>query len=55
MFMEFESRIITYGDLRKGFHFDNDKYGIASYEYDTRRKTFLSILIQKKMMIRICI
>lgn len=40
--MEFSSRIITYGDLRKGVHFENDKYGIASYEYETRRKTFLS-------------
>lgn len=40
--MEFNSRIITYGDLRKGLHFGNDKYGIASYEYETRRKTFLA-------------
>lgn len=40
--MEFTSRIITYGDLRKGLHFVNDKYGIASYEYETRRKAFLS-------------
>ena len=40
--MEFESRIITYGDLREGFHFENDKYGIASYEYEARRNTFLA-------------
>lgn len=40
--MEFNSKIITYGDLRKGLHFQNDKYGIASYEYETRRKAFLS-------------
>lgn len=40
--MEFTSRIITYGDLRQGLHFENDKYGIASYEYETRRKTFLA-------------
>lgn len=40
--MEFSSRIITYGDLRKGLEFDKDKYGIASYEYESRRKTFLS-------------
>lgn len=40
--MEFESRIVTYGELRKGFHFENDKYGIASYEYEARRKTFLA-------------
>lgn len=40
--MEFSSRIITYGDLRKGLEFDNDKYGIALYEYESRRKTFLS-------------
>lgn len=40
--MEFISRIITYGDLRKGLHFENDKYGIAMYEYEARRKTFLS-------------
>lgn len=40
--MEFESRIITYGELRKGFHFENDKYGIASYEYEARRKAFLA-------------
>lgn len=40
--MEFNSRIITYGDLRKGLTFENDKYGIASYEYEPRRKAFLS-------------
>lgn len=40
--MEFSSRIITYGDLRKGLHIENDKYGIVSYEYEPRRKTFLS-------------
>lgn len=40
--MDFSSRIITYGDLRKGLSFENDKYGIASYEYETRRKTFLA-------------
>ena len=40
--MEFNSRIVTYGDLRKGLHFDNDKYGIALYEYEARRRTFLS-------------
>lgn len=40
--MEFNSRIITYGDLRKGLHFENDKYGIALYEYETRRKAFLA-------------
>ena len=40
--MEFKSRIITYGDLRKGLCFDNDKYGIVSYEYGPRRKTFLA-------------
>lgn len=40
--MEFSSRIISYGDLRKGLHFENDKYGIASYEYETRRRTFLA-------------
>jgi hypothetical protein len=40
--MEFKSRIITYGELRQGLHFDNDKFGIASYEYETRRRTFLS-------------
>ena len=40
--MEFSSRVITYGDLRKGLSFENDKYGIAYYEYETRRKTFLS-------------
>ncbi len=40
--MEFTSRIITYGDLRKGLHFENDKYGVVSYEYETRRKAFLS-------------
>lgn len=39
--MEFDSRIITYGELREGFCFENDKYGIASYEYDARRKAFL--------------
>lgn len=40
--MEFSSRIITYGDLRKGLSFENDKYGIVSYEYEARRKAFLS-------------
>lgn len=40
--MEFSSRIITYGELRKGLHFENDKYGIVSYEYETRREAFLS-------------
>lgn len=40
--MEFNSKIITYGDLRKGLHFDNDKYGIAMYEYESRRKAFLA-------------
>lgn len=40
--MEFNSRIITYGELRQGLHFENDKYGIASYEYETRRKAFLA-------------
>lgn len=40
--MDFSSRIITYGDLRKGLTFENDKYGIASYEYEPRRKAFLS-------------
>ncbi len=39
--MEFTSREITYGELRKGLHFENDKYGIALYQYETRRKTFL--------------
>ena len=40
--MEFTSRIITYGELRQGLHFENDKYGIAMYEYESRRKAFLS-------------
>lgn len=40
--MEFNSRIVTYGELRQGLHFENDKYGIALYEYEPRRKTFLS-------------
>ena len=40
--MEFTSRIITYGNLRKGLRFENDKYGIASYEHEARRKAFLA-------------
>lgn len=40
--MNFTSRIITYGDLRKGLSFENDKYGIASYEHEARRKAFLA-------------
>lgn len=40
--MEFSSRVITYGDLRKGLHFDDDRYGIATYEYESRRKAFLA-------------
>lgn len=40
--MEFNSRIITYGELRKGLQIENDKYGIALYEYEMRRKTFLA-------------
>lgn len=40
--MEFSSRIITYGELRRGLHFENDKYGIVSYEYESRREAFLS-------------
>ena len=40
--MEFKSRIVTYGELRDGLHFDDDRYGIATYEYESRRKTFLA-------------
>jgi len=40
--MDYRSRIITYGELRKGFVVENDKYGIASYEQEARRKAFLS-------------
>ncbi len=40
--MDFKSRIITYGDLRHGLQFENDKYGIASYEYESRRNAFLA-------------
>lgn len=40
--MDYKSRIITYGELRQGLIVEKDKYGIASYEYDARRKAFLS-------------
>ncbi len=40
--MDYRSRIFTYGELRQGFVVENDKYGIASYEYNARRKAFLS-------------
>ena len=40
--MDFKSRIITYGELRQGLQFNNDKYGIATYEYEPRRKAFLA-------------
>ena len=40
--MIFTTRIITYGNLHKGLHFENDKYGIATYEYEPRRNAFLA-------------
>lgn len=40
--MDYRSRIITYGELRKGFVVENDKYDVVSYEYEARRKAFLS-------------
>lgn len=40
--MELTSRVITYGELREGLHFNDDRYGIATYEYAARRKTFLA-------------
>lgn len=40
--MDFKSKIITYGDLRHGLQFENDKYGIATYEYEPRRSAFLA-------------
>lgn len=40
--MNYKSRIIKYGELRKGFAIGNDKYGIATYEQKERRKAFLS-------------
>ena len=40
--MDYKSRIITYGELRKGFEVHNDKYGIVTYEQEARRKAFLA-------------
>lgn len=40
--MDYKSRIITYGELRKGFEVHNDKYGIATYEQEARRRAFLA-------------
>jgi len=40
--MNFESQLISYGDLKKGIKVENDKFEIAYYEYECRRKTFLS-------------
>jgi hypothetical protein len=40
--MEVGYQIITYSQLRDGYKPKNDKYGIASYEFEARKKTFLS-------------
>jgi hypothetical protein len=40
--MEVSNHIISYAQLRDGYKPENDKYGIASYEFEARKKTFLA-------------
>lgn len=42
MNMEVSNHIISYAQLRDGYKPENDKYGIASYEFEARKKTFLA-------------
>ena len=40
--MEVSYKIITYAQLRDGYKPEDDKYGIASYEFEARKRIFLA-------------
>jgi hypothetical protein len=40
--MNVSYQIVSYAKLRDGYKPENDKYGIASYEFEARRKAFLA-------------